>query len=427
MKILTLTSKIYIVTSVFSVFQAMGFSIFGGYPLIPVVLLQIIFSLSIALYCFSYKIVAFPRAARTINFWLKAFIFYSVISGLTLPFLFAGTDVFSPRLGIDEQVARQTPLEFSTSNIAQILYLLFNAIYFMGGLIVASEYKKLKALNLFVYAGYIILFFSIYQKINHSFEIWFPYLIINSNELYVLGGGEFVSQIINGSQRLSATFTEASYAGNVLGTYFVYYLLLIYYGGVNVSRVLTAAAFLCCTLFTVSSIGYIQVIFGLFYIIYNSIKNKKNFSIVASAFVAAVAMAFIFDIEVFLETTVNKSDSLSFFNRIYSDEFSLGILVDTYYMGVGLGGNRPSSFLTYMFSNVGVIGSLLFGIFLFKIYKLYQTRFSELSAQKRAIFLSLVSHIIGKVVGLPDLNFWFFWMLLSVVAILLVENRNFNN
>jgi hypothetical protein len=61
-----------------------------------------------------------------------------------------------------------------------------------------------------------------------------------------------------------------------------------------------------------------------------------------------------------MSQTVGKSDSQSFVNRTTRDLHALQIAVDTYGIGVGLGSNRPSSLVTTLLSNVGIIGFLVF-------------------------------------------------------------------
>ena len=71
--------------------------------------------------------------------------------------------------------------------------------------------------------------------------------------------------------------------------------------------------------------------------------------------------------EVLTAATVSKGESGSFINRTASDLYSLQLLLQTYGIGVGLGSNRTSSFLSTLFSNVGVAGTLAYGVFYFKL------------------------------------------------------------
>ncbi|HEY1464908.1 MAG TPA: hypothetical protein VGF44_15940, partial [Terriglobales bacterium] len=65
--------------------------------------------------------------------------------------------------------------------------------------------------------------------------------------------------------------------------------------------------------------------------------------------------------------TVTKGESGSFVNRTASDLYSLHLLFQTYGIGVGLGSNRTSSFLSTSLSTVGVLGTLAFVVFCYQL------------------------------------------------------------
>lgn len=399
-----------------AVFQAMGMSVGGIFPLVPVVIFQALFITLLFITLALRPRFQLPNDLRDILFWLTWFLLYSTVSAFVLPYIFEGLPVFNPRLGIDLQVGNETPLAFSASNIGQALYLFLNSLFLMGGLYLIRGLERDRVLRVFLFSGFIVVFFAFYQKASQEFGIWFPYEIINSNDLYKAEPGSFISQSIGGVQRVSSTFTEASNAGNVLGTFFVYYLFLLYYGRLRALNWFLFIIYLLSTLFTTSSIGYAQLIFGIGLVSLFSLRNPRRFFF-AIVLALLVAGGLVLNNDVLLEVIVNKSDSLSFTHRLASDEYALKLFFDTYGLGVGLGGNRPSSFLTYMLSNVGLIGSGLFLMFMLAIVKPVFRNYSALAPEQKALFFGLLSHLFGKLLGVPDLNFWFFWVLLAVSAI----------
>ena len=408
---------LFSLTTLASVFHAARIPGIGGtlFPLVPVVMFQI---LLVILYAVSFVIRSHSRlssVSRDLLFWLIFFLLYASSSAVVLPYLFEGIPVFNSRIGIDHQVRNMTPLAFSVSNVGQVLYLCLNVLFFIGSNLYFNRGREREhVFRVFLFSGLIVCFFAFYQKLNQLTGIYYPYEIVNSNDLYA----QLYQQFIGKTQRISATFTEASYAGNVLGTFFVYYLFLLYYGRFRGLNLILFVVYLVATLLTTSSVGYVQIIFGLGVISIFSLKNLRS-AFYTLVFVSLIAGGLALDHDVLLATLVNKQNSLSFIHRVASDEYSLKLFFNTYGMGVGLGGNRPSSFLTYMLSNVGLIGSWLFLMFIFAVVKPVFRNDSNLSPEQKALFWGLLSHLLGKVLGVPDLSFWFFWVLLAVSAIVL--------
>lgn len=395
-----------------AVFQATGMSVAGIFPLVPVVIFQALFVTLLFITLALRPSFQLSSDLRDILFLLTWFLLYSTVSAFVFPYIFEGLPVFNPRFGIDLQVGNETPLVFSVSNIGQALYLFLNSLFLMGGLYLIQGLERDRVLRVFLFSGLTVIFFAVYQKISQLTGIWFPYEIINSNDLYSQG----YSQVLNDTQRVSSTFTEPSYAGNVLGTFYVYYLFLLYYGRLRASNWFLFIVYLLGTLITTSSIGYAQLIFGIGLVSVFSLRNPKRF-FYAIILVLLVAGGLALNNDVMLALIVNKLDSASFINRFASDKYAFKLFFDTYGLGVGLGGNRPSSFLTYMLSNVGLIGSGLFLMFMLAIVKPVFRNYSALAPEQKALFFGLLSHLFGKLLGVPDLNFWFFWVLLAVSAI----------
>jgi hypothetical protein len=72
--------------------------------------------------------------------------------------------------------------------------------------------------------------------------------------------------------------------------------------------------------------------------------------------------------EVLTSVTVSKGQTGSFVNRTAADLYSLQLLIETHGLGVGLGSSRSSSLFTTLASNVGVVGTLAFLVFYFKLF-----------------------------------------------------------
>ena len=78
-----------------------------------------------------------------------------------------------------------------------------------------------------------------------------------------------------------------------------------------------------------------------------------------------------------------KQEGSSYRERSGSNLIALQILVDTGGVGIGIGSHKPSSFLLTLLSNVGVAGTLMFGLFVYQITKLpYRPAAGRLRAER---------------------------------------------
>jgi hypothetical protein len=112
--------------------------------------------------------------------------------------------------------------------------------------------------------------------------------------------------------------------------------------------------------------------------------------------------------------TVEKSEAMSFVSRVVADLGSLTILKNTYGLGVGLGSNRPSSLVTTLLSTVGIVGTMLFAIVLYRIVKVFPGRSAPSALQMS--FWSLIGLFVAQSVGIPDINRPVLWALFVVVV-----------
>lgn len=396
-------SAAYIVI-LLSVFQGCGIVI-GDIPIVPVAVAQMILAILFFLRILLQGKITTTNVKMRISFWLFIFVVYAILTAIILPNVFQGHLVYNPRTGMDSQEINS--LMFSISNFGQIVYLIFNSIFF---LVVFYSSKSKEMLNVLLYSGLIILFFAFYQKISQLTNIWYPYEFINSNNLYYQG----YDQILNGVNRVSSTFTEPSIAGGALGTFFTYYLFCVYNNLRDIKSVFLLLLYLIGVLLTTSSIGYLQVAFSILLLtLYTAKGSKKTFSFIILTVIVAIFSLYYYDI--IKEVIIYKSDSLSFTIRFATDYYAIKILFSTFGLGVGMGSNRPSSFITYLLSNMGIIGTCLYAIFIWQIIK-YGLIKKNPSIKQKALMMALLSCLFGKVLGIPDINAWNYWAILACTA-----------
>jgi hypothetical protein len=147
-------------------------------------------------------------------------------------------------------------------------------------------------------------------------------------------------------------------------------------------------------------------------------------SVVGGAYVVAAnwdAIKLILKLAIF-----QKSDSTSFQERSGADDMAMNIIVQTYGIGLGLGSHKPNSLLLALLSNTGVIGTVVFG---FWIFTLLRPRWGAASAQTLAWLKRVLAPFQWGVIGLvlisvfsnPNLSTMDFWIQMAGVFALLVS------
>lgn len=106
--------------------------------------------------------------------------------------------------------------------------------------------------------------------------------------------------------------------------------------------------------------------------------------------------------------------------RTAADAHSLSLLWQSYGLGVGMGSNRASSFLTTLLGNTGVPGFLLFcAAFAYQLRALARRALRGADAPALFFFGGTVSVMISMIIAIPDQNWPVLWaMLLGGLACL---------
>lgn len=116
----------------------------------------------------------------------------------------------------------------------------------------------------------------------------------------------------------------------------------------------------------------------------------------------------------FLAIVIGKKfESASYADRSGADQFSFDLALDTFGLGVGLGSNRPSSFVAALLSQTGVLGFVLYVVAVLVMMRAA----SRFHAARPALWVML-SLLIGKVFNGPDLGdtTGLTWLTLGVLA-----------
>ena len=293
-----------------------------------------------------------PALAPLFLFSLWALVVTAIAAGY-----FQGISVLVPRGGIDQQVSDPGTLTFSTSNIAQCLYLLLG----LGVVVYLAQREHISPHVLSAGFGIGSMLSSANLVIRDAWPGW---LFDN------YAGVSYWMTDYQGVIRHRGIFPEPSYLA-VFSTPALVYSLILAVRGKGRDRlwytILAAAVALNLTLsYSGTAIVGVLVMAGLagsalcVRFIFFGAKVRPGAIIWSMLGAAALTPLIPTVVRAVTDLVLNKQGSQSFANRTTADLFSFQVLADTYGLGAGLGSNRPSSMLAMLISCVGLIGTVLF-------------------------------------------------------------------
>lgn len=360
--------------------------------------------------------------------YLILFVFLAIVGVFVLPNLFFGLLVYSPRLGIDDQVNNMTRLAFDSANLNQAAQLLVNALIFL--IIWLRPISPSIYIRAILIAWGLVIFFALWQLLANSVGIYFP-----SDYLYTVDGWSLgTDQLIGSFSRVNSSFVEPS----ALATYLtgMYGFFLIWWIKRPTWAILSCVLLtIFAMMITVSSTAYLGILFILLAVLlgfgllplFKSGWLDKSVGIIFFVLLGISCLLLMLWLsseevrELINVVLLQKSDGDSFGVRFDADIQSAYILWQTYGLGVGLGSNRPSSFLLFLLSNVGVLGFVLFGLFIYSLAGLAlinshqedRPLFSQLAI---AATWGLCATILAKIIAQPDLSFAPLWIWIFLLA-----------
>jgi hypothetical protein len=393
-------SSVLIFSAIFQTSTAISF---GSLEFSPFLVAELFFLVkAIPLFLFSAKKIIIPKWGK----WLLWFSLYAIIATVLNPYFFEGIKVLTPSLGIDDSVIRGgSRLVFSNSNIAQIVLLVINVltVYF-----VYLNRKKIEfsfLFNSFIISIYIILLLGFWRYASVYLHIPFPTIFFDNNQ----GHAILASAIVENRVRFTANFLEASSAGQFLSALVISLLLL------KSKRYYTLMILaLLGLILTLSGAGYVGLIMG--FIIWGIRSNYKQLIRILAVGLLIVLVLYVSNyLDLFYNILITKSGTDSGINRSASNFFSWKICLDTYMFGAGLGSSRCSSFLFNLLATVGLLGTMLYYLFLIQPLRiLYQYRKEDRRID--FIFMFGILYSINQIVSAPDLSNQYLWVWLFLFA-----------
>lgn len=330
---------------------------------------------------------------------LVLFVAWSIVVTIISPTLFSGIPVIVARDGLDSQLLAPGSLAYSVSNIAQIAYLVIGVcvIFFLSrspgstpGL-VGAALATVTLLSLWRYLGL------------HA-GVPFPAGFFDNSTAV-----RIIESTSSGAVRFRGIFSEPSGLASVSLTSLVYYgMRFQWLRGWNLAFAITifvAAAFnaIVSTAGTFVAAGLLMLailaLVGIYKFVTGTAKVNPLAALV-SLVTIGVGVFFLPALIAIIGSIINgKVGSSSFDSRTGVDQFSYLLTLKTWGIGVGLGANRPSSFLAMLLSCTGIPGAIFFFVAVISIMR----RAYAVPAYRATVW-ALVSVLAGKFISGPNLS-----------------------
>ena len=208
------------------------------------------------------------------------------------------------------------------------------------------------------------------------------------------------------SSQFQSTFTEPSYCGAFLSGLFWYIVF-----SKEKFKLLPLSLLGIAIILNMSSTGLIMFAVGaLLYFV--KCKPKAKIFVAGTMIIVCIlglcllkVPAFIMLINKVYNVTLGKFSSHSYIERNAWNIKAIQTFFDTFMLGAGLSSVRASSFLLNLLGTVGIVGTILIGLYM---YQLSKSHFS--TSNNNYLYLVLV----GMIVSIPDLNFPILWLAIFV-------------
>lgn len=308
-------------------------------------------------------------------------------------FIFEGLKVFSSSLGSNEYSVAigGTPLFFGSPNINQLVLLSMNL------LLAAAFYERRKSLNKDYYLKTILISVLIFSFVSLLWK--FTNQFYNKLSLFFYNN-DYYSITAYYENRLSGTFSEPSFAGLFIGTFMLAFL----FSANNKVRFLGVILFFLGFLNLSSTFLFVSFV-SILILMLGSRKIEFKFLFFIIGFLGILIFFIAFQ-EYFLSYINTKSTSESGNVRSAVNMHILNNILNSYFMGVGLGSERASSLILTMINNLGII---LSGFLIYGIYFLLD-KSNDFSS--KLLFICLLCCFFGSFVSMQEITIPILWNLI---------------
>jgi hypothetical protein len=375
--------------------------------------------------------ILLPRGLRPTIAFFAAFLFYCAVS-LTLPLGFIDVPVYAPGLGYSEGLIRLVPARLSFSMVAQLAFL---AVNFMLIVLLVSarriEHVADAMIRGTMISAVVVVGLCLWQLLHRLLGIYFPSDLIYTSHGWALHAVKSIA----GVPRINGPFQEPSF----LAAYLVSALAFMLrawsglrewqYGALSIGLLFSLLLTTSTTAYL--SLGVLLMIVVITQVVIPGLKGRgvpaSGVYLAVFGLVSSVIVLLLLSVSgsqgVLDAVLFGKSETSSFSERVASDYRAIGILLETFGLGIGLGANLPSSFGAHLLSNVGVVGTLLFFGFVLTLTATALHCASKLVAGQHSVWLSaavygLWAHLIARLIAVPTTSFAVLWVWVALVAVL---------
>ncbi len=339
--------------------------------------------------------------------WLMIFGAVAIFATLVFSVVFSGTPIYDPKLGIDDGLFIRPPLRLGLNNAAQAAFVVLHiaTAYAVPRIRFSAPLTR----GIYIFAFYLALVFIFAQSFCSLTGLPYPDSVLRNNPGYGITDPILVSHGV----RCPGTFTEPSIAGAFVAMYCVGFLAEYLEGKGGAFRVILSL--LAIGLITSSgallSLPICLLLLAFHYSPvrfpwYIKTRQAKRIAWISFLLVAPVVIVFVVSANyraTLLSFTVSKGETGSFANRTAADLYGLQLFVQTYGLGLGLGSNRASSLVTTLLSCVGLLGTLAFGFFYFKL-------FAKLSEEYAWLKWAAFAMMLNMCIDISDVTFPLLWI-----------------
>lgn len=332
------------------------------------------------------------------------FLTYTLLLTMVAPSWFKGLPINSPRMGGNNELgALFTPLTYSDSNAAQLIYLALNLVL----VLYISRLPNLGSPRDYLLVGFlaavtIAIVVTALENVGlYSIHSFFD----NSPRNFY--GAELTEL------RFRGQFSEPSHLGAVAtaGAVFALSILREKGGRRGLAWIVLLGSSICLAgsatgtaLIAIAVLAITQIASGIVQVFTGG--RIRILVFVSLPFLACLLLAAGPTVLASLaETIAAKQQSISFAIRAPQDENSWSLFWRTDALGVGLGSNRSSSLASLLLSNVGAVGCGL----LIVILGMLVIRNAR-SPQMRPVLWALIGFCVSAVVALADFTSPVLWV-----------------
>lgn len=369
-----------------------------------------------------------PESRRLAQLWL-AFLGVAILGAVLLPWMFSGLSVIPP-LDKEGVESLRVPLAWSLSNLAQIV----NALLLAGVLLRVLQVRGQPVLGRRMLLGMaaalmVSALIGLQQRLGWNGLVPMGESFWASNPSYAQNFLSWAGTV----PRVSWPLVEASYGSAWYAAAFGGFAAL-FLAGMGRNRALLGVLL---SLFALgNSVGATGTLAVLIYSVLAALvallvvwreprwRSVLAYRLVLASVVGACLLLaahlvarhyqLLGAVDSALEAVVERwSSSLLGPARTQADAQALALLGQSYGLGVGMGSNRASSFLTTLLGNVGVPGFLLFfAAFIYQLRVLGRRALWLRDAPSMFFLGGSISVLISMVIAIPDQNWPVLWAML---------------